>query len=506
MSVILRAEDCPPDDQPWLLSSRGDLRRDQARLESWLKDRRASYPGAHSAFEEKLAWISKTFTNMGWGRWEPASPVDALREILYESCPESVTVQLVLARSDVDKMCFTSAEEEASFLSAPEVVRAGWDGKGDLPSFQAWLRKDATPGTEIEKGVGPGAKRDYVVLAQFDGVSRDASCVDTLVELCRRVHLLRAELASEPVPYDTPPERIGELMHFPAAPALPKTAMPKPSGAKGGKKAATSAPPAASATVQQCVAVVVAGFHPVKSATPDGWRKGLDAHARESGLTYVLVPNAKKDDDDEDDGGEKENGAQRPASASTHVPLWLPKEYHDIRKRVLAHCWNGEGECEHIRARLEKGNTDSTNVQLAIFTAEFQALKEMRTGLSAVQKLMTVLALLEAMCLRTTWCHDIEYDAVDEAEKLVSSIGEYLRLNLLRKTDAELGLDSHGGTPREALHGMLALRKKQLEEEEGNVSIKFSYIARKRRTNAEMAAARSAGAVPASKKAHTEVA
>ena len=56
-----RAEDCPPTDKPWLLSSVKQLRQDAKIRQSW-KDKLSSteepfaFPGVESTFVEKMSW------------------------------------------------------------------------------------------------------------------------------------------------------------------------------------------------------------------------------------------------------------------------------------------------------------------------------------------------------------------------------------------------------------------------------------------------------------------
>merc|ERR1712178_184810 len=142
---------------------------------------------------------------------------------------------------------------------------------------------------------------------------------------------------------------------------------------------------------------------------------------------------------DSDDEGSK------PVTAETHHILWLPEHWSKIRKRVFDHCLEGEGETEQIKQRLTLGSTDSGNLKVQVFEAEFEALK--LPQFSSSEKFCLALALVEAMRTDSYWMHDNE--CPDEIAQLVRDIATYFRTNLLKKSDEELEIHIPEGAPTE---------------------------------------------------------
>merc|ERR1712224_770827 len=103
-------------------------------------------------------------------------------------------------------------------------------------------------------------------------------------------------------------------------------------------------------------------------------------------------------------------GEEEPCVANQHV-LWLPAEYSTVVKRMRMHCHKGHGESEEIKKRLDKGNTDTGNLKIAIFEAEFEAVKQMQSESCSgaiASKLCSMLALTQTMCEDMYWMHDNE--------------------------------------------------------------------------------------------------
>ena len=55
---------------------------------------------------------------------------------------------------------------------------------------------------------------------------------------------------------------------------------------------------------------------------------------------------------------------------------FLPKFFNEEFRRIRRHVELGEGETSALKRRLEKGNTDTGNIKIEMFTSEFNAIRD----------------------------------------------------------------------------------------------------------------------------------
>jgi hypothetical protein len=99
--VVMSADDCPPDDQPWLISSRGELARDKQKIGAMAKDMQEAHPfPPPSSYVKMLQWAESVEEAMHddfiWGMETHVTPA-----ICFEHAPQSMELQLLVNRADV---------------------------------------------------------------------------------------------------------------------------------------------------------------------------------------------------------------------------------------------------------------------------------------------------------------------------------------------------------------------------------------------------------------------
>jgi hypothetical protein len=190
---------------------------------------------------------------------------------------------------------------------------------------------------------------------------------------------------------------------------------------------------------------------------------------------------------------ESEEEEHEQLSDATHLALTIAAGYKEESERLVAHVLDGKGETNAIRMRLAKGNTDTGSLQLQILMTEFATIKAEHCACAS--KLVRTLALLKGITASGTWLHDTEY--FDEMPRFVADVATYVRTNLLKKTDSQLGIglldasasaNTNGGgggdtedapsPTRLALHSLLDVYKTALEGE--GQGVRFNWLARKR--------------------------
>jgi len=342
-------------------------------------------------------------------------------------------------------------------------------------------------------------------------VPKTASVTKAAGDLLERIGLANAEwrLPCGPASCDycgaflEIPDRVGELPHF-----------PDPGHGK------------------HAVAIEVLRLCKDDDSHPNIFLDGLLATQKASGdaLTFVRFSKTlgekrkrKYADKDKQDGGDAENDdsdcgevsdaedddsdcGEAPCAENTHV-LWLPAEYAAVKKRMRMHCFDGHGESEEIKKRLDKGNTDTGNVKIAIYEAEFEAIKQRKGPTVLASKLCALLALIQTMCedMDMYWMHDNEDP--EAVQSLLKSIAGYWRNTVLnhKNDDATLGLGATSdpaerACSREALVHLLKFYQKKIETSNDDIGIKFNCVPGAARTLKRPAAATGAAAGPLSKR------
>jgi len=471
---------CPPDDQPWLISSRGELDRDAEKMEIWKSDWKSDFPGLSSSFSEKVAWIKKVDDKHSEEDYydtmdgdAPDESEDVIAGILSDCCPVNVTLQMWVPRVHLEGLTLTAANG-STFMSATSIHRAGYPSTvAGWSDYKTWLLALDTADPDV-------------LIATID-CNKEQDLGDALNESMLSLGLQRhASTFTIPGPGNDSrsfsgrflQQKIGQNIHFPLV-----------GGATG-------------------VAVKVGMTATEKQRQSSPFVSELISLQKASGDTkiFIIVPkhdsetsDSEAHDSDEDDVNQ--GSAERALmSSETQHTLWLPAAYTAVDERVRSHCCEGEGESKGIQRRLQKGNTDTGNLKLAILGAEFEALKTLK-GPQTELKFCTALALTRAMAWDSTWMHDNE--SPEDTVAMVNKLGEYWRNSLLKKSDAELGLGLGGAGASEAHSGpasRLALfrlfetiaprLKLDLEGDYGDSSLKchFNWVARKRRSGAEVAA------------------
>lgn len=507
----------PPDDKPWLISSRDELARDEAKMESWKADWKKSsmsWPGPNGTLTQKRRWVSELdkadeavdiFDKMD-GDY-PEYPIDVIQGIMLDCCPEQLILQLYMPRKRLEELELSDANA-AKFLGATEIHRSGYPAAvASWDAYKAWLLELPTANAATDTAA---AAATPVLFAMCECASTDGSR-DKIMATLESLGLLEQLLCAQAAPAGLTPgvvatrssqkvsEKVGGNLHFPIT-----------------QESQACKPPTTAASTQKMMGRISVAFEVLLTACEKKTSKKksdleaeLEAMVKACGGTkkFLLIPKKKgpSSSDDEDDDDDDSKGSS--ITSDTHHILWLPSAYRMIDERVRSHCLHGEGESRAIQRRLEKGNTDTGNLKIDIHSTELEAIKDLN-GLKPYHgfapekqfehKLCTALALTRVMAYDNYWMHDNE--GPEDVARLVTKLGEYWRNVLLKRTDAELGLGYgvgalHDGTASRAalfkfFEALAPRLKKDFEKDYGMRGVKchFNWVLRKRRSNAEVAA------------------
>ena len=504
MMIVMRSETAP-DDQPWLLSSRGDLAEanelkevEKARWSAALGPEEGATLASKKAWMErfKYSFMDKESELSRFQQEKCPEFDDVLPEIMLASCRPQVSIQLLMTRSAVKAHADAKPKSDKPFSAAPGGLTLRFPGKAKPKSLAAWwkaLSSAKDPGTTVPFDT-THHKDSYVLVATLAPVpcgteisgllSSDKAgalgALESLVGIGINAKTLR------PTEYEfSIGDKAGECVHYPGT---------------------------------------VDGVSVVPFELLCGPCSAQKAAAAADG-----------DDGDGDDGddveGEKEPGdtnefwaaveakqaLQRTAGPlgapcptpkmavvtppySLQAVFWADQAFYTAEKaRIKAH-EGGAGEAPHIKKRLSRGNTDSGNLRIGLFEREYHCIKGSRgygepRKLTKPQQLLGTLALVNTMVFSWPWMHDNEEPAA--VRKLYADIATYLRTKLLKLTDDELaigpspGLEDIAGTNRTALYHFLEFHKKKLATEgpEGE-AIKFNFRPGKPKSEAWKAAQR----------------
>jgi hypothetical protein len=144
--VVVGIGSTPPDDKPYLISSRDDLAQDEQNRDKWKAKWSRTYPGRDSTFKAKVDWAhgikEQPFEDyeLRWDHTYPHEEESVLTQVFMESCPDQVTVQLVVEKSRLNSLQFDDA---AAFL-----------GAGRAGSSSAETNADGAASHAISPGAG----------------------------------------------------------------------------------------------------------------------------------------------------------------------------------------------------------------------------------------------------------------------------------------------------------------------------------------------------------------
>jgi len=492
-------------DKPWLISDARELLAEAEEVAEMCEKFAATWPGPESTHHAKVQWAKNVCEAHNEKCYKKnldlsQEPSRAVREIMSQLLPEDVVVVEILIRRDQIPALELSPDEERAFLNADRTMyhRTDWDEQKHptFARFKQWLMSKAPAGTTIEQGVPRSKRQDLVVLTQIEAEADD-TIADTVTEKLRAIGLMRACISSVNEPLLNSlmrdvPVRLRDCFYYPA-PKPARMAAPK-ACSKGAKRLDRTQLLRLSDDEDELsddgcslrVGMMLHELKPRKALT--SWEEQLFDHSQRTDRTYRLLPIKAPSDEDSDDVCKSEAEAEAEAqeraapSRATHAVLWMPKGWAQIRRRVLSHCLTGEGELRMDRYRLEMGTTYSSHLLVCMFDAELRALKT-HLSLSASEKLMHALALLDAMRARSSWRYDYEEEGAD-ARDVVRPLATFLRTKLLTLSDDELGLDDAFGSDvsaRDALYLLLTAHQRDLEsnrdddEDGAGVALTFNW-------------------------------
>eukprot|EP01048_Picozoa_sp_COSAG05_P005935 COSAG05_NODE_367_length_10739_cov_10.311842_3_plen_595_part_00 len=475
-------ESLPPASQPWLLSSVRDLSASDQGLQVWQDKWGRSFPGASGSYADKLRWcrrIGEEAENDPESLLDRSRPCDEgtiIGKTMHESCPDNLTVQLLLKRSQVASLHFDEASATKFLSATPSAVaepvsdvlsefkdqlqatsaglrpsfpfspvqpprasrmaepasassllanagtragtrtlrvqhRGGYEAgllDGSIPqdriqAYLGWLASEEDTGTDLH------ADSELICIANVLGVPKDMPneklVQDALHALGMRgcIENLRPPLPAEfadqgggeylyGLALDLR-DTVGQLLHFPSD-----------RHDRGGACVALQLEPAEFEMDSPLTAAEEADR--ASKAT-------LEATRVRTGKVYLVVDDM-------------------------HV-LWLPACFERENERVRDHVNEGKGECEEIKKRLQKGNTDTGNLKISMFAAELNAIRVGGPHSSTpAEKLCSCVAIALAFAQDTWWMHDNEYP--EGVVSVVFELATFLRTVLLKLSDAELEL------------------------------------------------------------------
>ena len=501
MMLVLTSE-TPPDDQPWLLSSRGDL-AEANELKGVEKARwsAALGPAEDATLATKKAWIKRF--KYSWEDKESALSYfqqgkcpefeDVVPEIMLASCRPQVSIQLLMTRSAVKAHADAKPKSDKPFSAAVSgSLTLRFPGKAEPKSLAAWwkalsLAKD--PGTTVSCD-SKHHKDSYVLVATLASVPSGTEihdllssnkagaplgALDSLVAMGINAKSLR------PTDYEfSIADKAGECAHYPGTAdgvsIVPFVLLCGPCPAQKAAAAAGDAADDEEAGEKE------------PGDTKEFWAavEAKQALQRTAGPLGTPCPTPKM--------------PVPTPPYSLEAVFWADQAFYTAEKaRITAH-EGGAGEAPCIKKRLRKGNTDSGNLRIALFEREFHCIRGHRgwgepRKLTKPQQLLGTLALVNTMVFSWPWMHDNEDPTA--VRKLYADIAVYLRTKLLKLTDDELGigpspgLEDVAGTNRAALYHFLEFHKKKLATEgpEGE-AVKFNFRPGKPKSDAWKAAQR----------------
>ena len=448
---LVHVDNTPPDDKPWLLSTRRELQEDASRNREWERFWSAqtgpdAFPGPAASLREKLEWgraVEETlseYIRVIPGCDPPIYLGEVLNQILFKTCPEEVTVELLVRRSAVGTWQLSS-HEVGDFFASPDIRR----GPSEITTWSEYADWLAGAPSGTTAGVG-----SQLVRLASRVVSRSMRTQECVVKFITSIGLGRATCGVPTPPWFEDPRLSVSALTVASHLVGGNPHYPRPGGS--------------------CVAFEV--IHPGPGVERTSWENQLERRKLDQkNKMYLLVPR------------DSLTTRELLKTPENYAPLWLPAEYDEVHDRIMRHCRYNEGECSQIRWRLSQRNADSANLKVEMLSKELWCAKT--TQRAAPLKLCFLIALARVMDSDTSWIRD--NDAPEALCALVSKTAMCIRDLLHRYTDVALELGPPQGTDeeckesREALFIMLGRIRERLESSSDRVRIRFNFKPGKKR-------------------------
>jgi len=137
---------------------------------------------------------------------------------------------------------------------------------------------------------------------------------------------------------------------------------------------------------------------------------------------------------------EEEETDKRPTPENCHV-LWCPAVQNELYCSVSDHFCYGTGECEQIKNRMMKGNTDTGNLHVQMAESHLMHInsRELYGKENIQERFYRTFALTRAMLSDGDyWMYDNEMP--DITVEIIGKVGDLLRTKYLKEDNATLGL------------------------------------------------------------------
>ena len=133
--MVVLASECPPDDQPWLITSRAELARDQEELAEAKRTHAATFPTS-ATFAAKHKWASQIDQEERYGlQRQPEGPEAVLPLVVYDAAPQQIELQLLIERRRLSRSSCATSIGRQRYDSIP---RAGGPPGFTLCLCQRW--------------------------------------------------------------------------------------------------------------------------------------------------------------------------------------------------------------------------------------------------------------------------------------------------------------------------------------------------------------------------------
>lgn len=484
-SYLCRAEDCPPDDKPWLVSSRRQLEED-ARIGAELEaeDNMRASSGTHTvptdgSYRSIVRWASTVENKFSCAN---------ISRIVLDAAPEAIELQLLIQRGRIERiMRFWEPRDEAAFLSSPHRRQdAPASALETIESFKAWLLNHGEAGTKVAAKAAASSQEDapkenesLQAAAPHADTSPNAALPGGLAGLT----LVASVVCTKGDAMRPTADRLMRSLGMPGAAFVSPRSLglvDVPSSAhsenmlKGVVGDKLSFRPS-TASAQAAVPLVLLFNERVSPFVQQ-----LDEQARTGGKAYFLVRRATAPPSAPTNAasstaavstvagseGETSNAtSEESATTHTHHVLWLSGAFAAEEARVSAHCVRGEGEADDIVERFEKCDSDGDYLRLCLLNRELEAAKGARAGTARgarPMKLATTLAITACMHNHggVSWMNRLHPSEFGSLVGFLDDLASYWRTILLKQTNADLGLgltdsEADRASSREALETYL---------------------------------------------------
>ena len=476
--VLSLDEQKAPADQPWLISSCGELARDMQDMDRMVQETKQEHPfPVPTTYLHTLQWAEsverrnrdnfvcfmRKWAESVEGRnrdnfvWFMRK--DVLPAICFEHAPHSLELLLLINRTDIEGIL--QNVDSSRLLQSPYVRPCPTAASTSIKSFIAWL---------TTADVGTAISQDYLGHQAADRES----------ELC----LLASMPCAKTDPFDKAMQRLCRSLGLEGSTIRIPDCGVKQLLTRIGKRVGEHP----FFTLSAADGTAAVPFHlcrgppqPKESTQPESFVSALreQQKATNGSRAFMVVKRDDAEDDEQeaDDGDDACEERRKQPSAATHNVLWLPGLFDEDRSRVGEHIREGKGETTSIQARLETGDMDSGNLTFYMLKAEYHAMKNSygcplsggpHTQFTPRQRklsrsLAITLAFVEG---GESWMRENEV-AVELAD-LIEGLATYWRTQLLIQSNATLGLgrtssDADGAASRNALCMLLKQLGRRIE-------------------------------------------